>query len=61
MANGVLTGILRASVPWRTSELWSIAASDGKVVRVPFGASRAHHDESNAVQLWSTVGLAIGR
>jgi len=59
MANGVLSGILRASVPWRTSELWSIADDDGEIVRVPFGASRAHHDESNAVQLWSTVYLAL--
>ena len=59
MANGVLDEILRGSASWRTSELWSVAARDGRLERVPFGAKRAHHDESNAAQLWSTVVLAL--
>jgi hypothetical protein len=37
-----------------------VAPRDGKLARVPFGEQRAHHDESNAAQLWSTVFLAIG-
>jgi hypothetical protein len=59
MANGVLQEILRASAGWRTSELWSVVAREGRLERVPFGAVRAHHDESNAAQLWSTVILAL--
>jgi hypothetical protein len=60
-AHGVVDEILRASAEWRTSELWSVAARDGRLVRVPFGALRAHHDESNAAQLWSAVtGIAAG-
>ncbi len=58
-ARGVLAEILRVSTPWRTSELWTVAPREGRLARVPFGASRAHHDESNAAQLWSTVHLAL--
>jgi hypothetical protein len=58
VARGVLGQMIRESAPWRTSELWSVAPSGGRLARVPFGASRAHHDESNAAQLWSTVYLA---
>ncbi len=58
-AGEVLGEIRRASLAWQTSELWSVAVSDGKLTRVPFGARREHHDESNAAQLWSTVVLAV--
>jgi hypothetical protein len=59
-ADRVLARIIDDSAPWRTSELWSIAACNGRIERVPFGAVRGHHDESNAAQLWSTVFLALG-
>jgi len=43
-----------------TRELWSWApnASAQPALR-PFGASQADADESNAIQLWSTVYLAV--
>jgi hypothetical protein len=59
LAKGVLGEVLRTSKAWRTSELWSVWARAGKLERVPFGALGAHHDESNAAQLWSTVVLAL--
>ncbi len=59
MASHVLGEIVRGSAPFRTSELWSVAAREGRLERVPFGAARTHHDESNAAQLWSTVYLAV--
>jgi len=43
----------------RNSELWSWNYSDGHYRIVPFGANEADVDESNAIQLWSTVYLAI--
>jgi len=41
------------------SELWSWTYADGGYKIVPFGASKADWDESNAAQLWSTVFLAL--
>jgi hypothetical protein len=59
LAKGALGEILHASAEFRTSELWSVRGHAGKLERVPFGALRAHHDEANAAQLWSTVVLAL--
>jgi hypothetical protein len=42
-----------------TSELWSWAISNGSWRVVPFGQGAADADESDAVQLWSTVFLAV--
>ena len=41
------------------SELWSFEARDNEFVIAPFGQSDAHLTESNAIQLWSTVFLAL--
>jgi hypothetical protein len=59
-ADRVLSEVIETSRGWETSELWSIAAREGRLERVPFGAARAHHDEANAAQLWSTVFLGLG-
>lgn len=45
----------------QSSELWSWRYTDGSYRIVPFGASGADADESNAAQLWSTVYLALHR
>ncbi|WP_272427490.1 hypothetical protein [Polyangium jinanense] len=43
----------------RAEELWSWEPRGGKAVLIPFGQARGHVDESNALQLWSTVYLAL--
>lgn len=43
----------------QTAELWSYAVAGGQFRLVPFGQGRGDVDESNAVQLWSTVYLAV--
>lgn len=43
------------------SELWSFAVQGEEFVITPFGQSKGHLAESNAIQLWSTVFLAPGR
>ncbi|WP_437932633.1 hypothetical protein [Sorangium sp. So ce291] len=58
-ARSALWEVIRASREASTWELWSWAVEGGRYRLVPFGAERAHHDESNAVQLWSTVYLAV--
>lgn len=45
----------------QSSELWSWRYAGGAYRIVPFGASGADVDESNAAQLWSTVYLALHR
>lgn len=45
----------------QSSELWSWRYADGRYQVVPFGATGADVDESNAAQLWSTVYLALRR
>jgi len=45
----------------QSSELWSWRYDKGGYRIVPFGASGADVDESNAAQLWSTVYLALHR
>ncbi|MFT3768650.1 MAG: hypothetical protein QM820_24655 [Minicystis sp.] len=59
-ARRALGEVIRATAEWGTAELWSFAHRGGRFEHVPFGAARGHHTESNAVQLWSTVELAIG-
>ena len=43
------------------SELWSYAVQGEKFIIAPFGQSEGHLTESNAIQLWSTVFLALGQ
>lgn len=52
---------IAASRSVQSSELWSWNYADGAYRVVPFGASGADVDESNAAQLWSTVYLAVQR
>ena len=54
------TGI-DATAAQRTGELWTWDVKAGRIVLVPFGQDLGHVDESNAVQLWSTVYLAVHR
>ncbi len=58
-AEDALAKVIDATRANRTSELWSWTAPDGKWRVVPFGQSAGHHTEANAVQLWSTVYLAL--
>ncbi|MBD8899936.1 hypothetical protein [Rhodanobacter sp. DHG33] len=51
--------VIHASGDMSTSELWSWNYVDGRYVARPFGQGKSDADESNAVQLWSTVYLAI--
>lgn len=50
---------IAASSDFINSELWSFEMHDGQFVISPFGQAAGHLTESNAVQLWSTVFLAI--
>lgn len=54
-----LASVIAATRSWRTSELWTWAAQDRKIVPAAFGAAAADADESNAAQLWSCVFLAL--
>ncbi|MBI2895750.1 MAG: hypothetical protein HYY06_19490 [Deltaproteobacteria bacterium] len=58
-AQKALWGVIRAADRIRTSELWTWTARGDRIDLVPFGRDGAHDDESNAVQLWSTVYLAV--
>ncbi len=58
-ARSALWEVIAATREASTRELWSWAFEGGCYKLVPFGAERLHHDESNAVQLWSTVYLAV--
>ena len=58
-AQTTLWSAIRAAQTMRNSELWSWSFADGRFSVAPFGSSAADADESNAVQLWSTVYLAI--
>ncbi|WP_437837906.1 hypothetical protein [Sorangium sp. So ce1153] len=58
-ARSALWEVIRASREASTWELWSWAVEGGRYRLVPFGAERLHQDEANAVQLWSTVYLAV--
>ncbi|GGD50396.1 hypothetical protein [Lacimicrobium alkaliphilum] len=43
----------------KTSELWSWSFADGRFQMKPFGQRKGDITESNPVQLWSTVYLAV--
>lgn len=58
VARRALSDVMRTNATWQTSELWSFSYREGKYVPVAFGEVKAHHTEANALQLWSTVGLA---
>jgi len=60
-AEAALWGVIQAMRAMSTSELWSFTVRDGKLELCPFGQGRGsdHTDESNAIQLWSTVYLAV--
>lgn len=58
-ARDALWDVIRASREASTWELWTWAVEGGRFKLVPFGEERSHHDEANAVQLWSTVYLAV--
>jgi hypothetical protein len=45
----------------QSDELWSFSVDGGVFHAVPFGQGAGQRDESNAVQLWSTVFLAVRR
>jgi hypothetical protein len=58
-ARKILWAAIDATRRMNNSELWSWSYSGGRYRIAPFGAAAADADESNAVQLWSTVYLAV--
>jgi hypothetical protein len=59
-AKRALWAVIHASHEASTWELWTSAIEGGQFRLVPFGsAGQGHQSESNAVQLWSTVYLAV--
>jgi hypothetical protein len=57
----VLWDTIDATSTQRSGELWTWDVKDKKIVLAPFGQGHGHADESNAVQLWSTVYLGVRR
>jgi hypothetical protein len=52
--------VIESTSAQSTRELWSWSAgADGRAERRPFGAAVLDADESNSIQLWSTVYLAV--
>ena len=41
------------------SELWTVKVVEGKFAATPYGHGSGHATESNALQLWSNVSLAV--
>lgn len=58
-AQDALWAVILATQAQSNSELWSWTWTDGCYRMQPFGPGAATADESNAVQLWSTVYLAV--
>lgn len=58
-ARATIAATMEATRDYRTSELWSFKVERGRIELVPFGQGQSHADESNALQLWSAVQLAI--
>ena len=58
-AQRVLWEVIGATADTRRAELWSWSVEEGRITAVPFGQEAGHKTESNAVQLWSTVYLAV--
>jgi hypothetical protein len=40
-------------------ELWTYGIEDGKMKPLPYGQNASDETESNAIQLWSTVGISV--
>jgi hypothetical protein len=59
VARQALWRAIRGAAEMSTSELWSWRVDAGTWHVVPFGQGAADADESDAVQLWSTVYLAV--
>ena len=60
-AQRALWSVIDATAQQRSGELWTWDVKNGKIVLAPFGQGQGHADESNAVQLWSTVYLGVHR
>ena len=60
-ASRSLWEVIEATTAQRTGELWTWEVKDRQIVFAPFGQGKGHADESNAVQLWSTVYLGVRR
>jgi hypothetical protein len=58
-AESALWAAIEAGNAQRTGELWSWQPENGAVVYESFAEASGNVDESNAVQLWSTVYLAV--
>jgi glycogen debranching enzyme len=58
-ARSLIWSSIEAAGELRTSELWSWSYANGCYRAEPFGQRGTDEDESNAVQLWSTVFLAL--
>jgi hypothetical protein len=58
-AECTLWHVIDATRAQGTGELWSWAPREGRAEARPFGAGADDVDESNAIQLWSTVYLAV--
>ncbi len=58
-AKRALWSAIRGAPDMVTSELWSWEVANGTWRVVPFGQGAADADESDAIQLWSTVYLAV--
>ena len=43
----------------RGSELWGVRVVDGRLQPGPFQPGAGHATESNALQLWSNISLAV--
>jgi hypothetical protein len=59
VARQALWQAIRGAAEMSTSELWNCRVDAGTWYVVPFGHGAAEADESDAVQLWSTVYLAV--
>lgn len=58
-AEAALWAAIEAANEQRTGELWSWQPQGGEVAYQSFAEASGNVDESNAVQLWSTVYLAV--
>ena len=60
-AEAAVWRVMDRTRPLQGSELWSWMVEDGALEAEAFGGRGEHLTESNAVQLWSTVYLALSR
>jgi len=60
-AESALWSVIEAMSAQSAGELWTWDVKDRAIHYVPFGQGTGHVDESNAVQLWSTVYLGVRR